>query len=210
MAKANKSGPKPKLSKDERRAKYTALARRKSAADRQRSVDRHAVCFQCRQRGHTVAHCPGGAASKTGAAATTTTTTTSCCYKCGSTEHSLARCPKRGDNDGSLPFATCFVCRESGHLASQCHQNSKGIYVNGGCCKECGSNRHRVTDCPERMAKKARAANQSAEDDGSADGRGYGSADDVNDLLEPPTDQVKAKSEDVPKAKGSKRRVITF
>jgi zinc finger CCHC domain-containing protein 9 len=38
------------------------------------------------------------------------------CFKCGSTEHSLATCPK-GNDRADLPFATCFLCSEIGHIA---------------------------------------------------------------------------------------------
>ena len=36
------------------------------------------------------------------------------------------------------------------HLASQCQQNEKGINVNGGSCRTCGSTKHRAADCPEK------------------------------------------------------------
>lgn len=174
---------KPKLTKDERRVKYTVLARKKSAKDRER-----AICFQCRQRGHTVANCPYK-------------TVANCCYKCGSTEHSLARCPKRARDDDSLPFATCFVCKDTGHLASHCPQNSKGIYIHGGCCKACGSNLHRVTECPEK--KKSRA-DENDDDD----------SDDNQDLLEEQPGRQKTQSEvgnqASSKSRITKRRVVTF
>lgn len=39
------------------------------------------------------------------------------------------------------------MCNETGHLASQCPKNEKGIYPDGGCCRFCGSTRHLARHC---------------------------------------------------------------
>lgn len=44
-------------------------------------------------------------------------------------------------------YATCYVCKKTGHLASQCPENDKGIYPDGGCCRFCGSIRHLARNC---------------------------------------------------------------
>lgn len=46
-----------------------------------------------------------------------------------------------------LAFASCFICKETGHLASQCQKNEHGIYPRGGGCRFCGSNKHLARDC---------------------------------------------------------------
>jgi zinc finger CCHC domain-containing protein 9 len=64
-------------------------------------------------------------------------------------DHSLSACRKRPDPSNPTPYATCFVCLSQGHLSSQCPQNERGVYVNGGACKICGSVKHRAKDCPK-------------------------------------------------------------
>ncbi|KAH3839510.1 hypothetical protein DPMN_112941 [Dreissena polymorpha] len=50
---------------------------------------------------------------------------------------------------GEFPFAKCFICGETGHLSRACPDNPRGLYPNGGCCKQCGSVEHLKRDCPE-------------------------------------------------------------
>ena len=136
---------KQKMTKEERRAKYTQIAHSRRDIKAQKEHARHLVCFKCRQKGHLASSCPESSQE-------------SICYKCGSSEHSLQACPKviKGERvvEMDLPFATCFICNTKGHLASQCQQNEKGIYVNGGSCRTCGSTKHRATDCPEKAKKR--------------------------------------------------------
>ena len=176
--------PPKKLTKEERRAKYTARARDRQLHQKNKDL----VCYHCREKGHSIQQCPQQQANhKTNnndnkKKKKVVAPSTAICYKCGSTEHTLASCPKNkkgGEGDDSqhlLPFATCFICQEQGHLASSCSQNKHGIFVNGGACKHCGSNRHRGADCPER-AKWKRA-------DGTEPGGGRVEEVDVSDLLE--------------------------
>jgi hypothetical protein len=53
------------------------------------------------------------------------------------------------DVAGEFPYAKCFICGEVGHLSQKCPDNPRGLYPNGGCCKECGSVEHLQRDCPE-------------------------------------------------------------
>lgn len=153
-------GPKPKMTKEERRKKYTDIARKrrqKQNGTRHGGGNKNSVCYNCRQPGHNAADCPEAnketvctiVGSKDGSSSATL------CYKCGSTEHALHNCPKRHRGDPTdLPYATCFICGEKGHLASACSQNKHGIYVNGGSCRFCGSQQHLATNCPEKKKRK--------------------------------------------------------
>ena len=215
-------GPKPKMTKEERRAKYTEIARKRRLKQQGGggrggrgnygggySKNKTAVCYRCRQPGHTIAECPNKEEKNNytstidndddelAEGAPSSLPSSSICYKCGSTEHSLSQCPKRkmknkrkqrvgGDGDEEedeledLPFATCFLCKQKGHLVSSCPQNQRGIYINGGCCRICGSQQHRATDCPDNADKKKKKEKSGDGDDGSDD-----DDDSVEKLLEP-------------------------
>ena len=78
------------------------------------------VCLCCRQRGHLAKHCPQNAnqgASKKAVKGR--------CYNCGEEGQSIHACTKPKKSGGKLEFATCFVCKEQGHISSQCPQNER-------------------------------------------------------------------------------------
>ncbi|RKP40443.1 hypothetical protein BJ085DRAFT_12929, partial [Dimargaris cristalligena] len=52
--------------------------------------------------------------------------------------------------DQTFQYSRCFVCKEEGHLSSQCPKNENGIFVKGGGCRLCGSKQHRAQDCTAR------------------------------------------------------------
>uniref|UniRef100_A0A7R9WTM5 CCHC-type domain-containing protein n=1 Tax=Craspedostauros australis TaxID=1486917 RepID=A0A7R9WTM5_9STRA len=210
---------KPKMTKAERREKYTAIARKRREKVKERQFGgsrRHSrygnhgktrkdVCYLCRKPGHTVANCPkqqqGHAASAK-----------SICYRCGSQEHTLSGCPQQADpnNRDNLAFATCYVCNQRGHLASKCPQNEHGLYVRGGSCRFCESVHHLSKHCPERpdgrnySHNNTRQSKKQKEDDDSI------IPDDeiLQDLVENAESSRKGSS--TPKAEVKKKRVVQF
>ncbi|KAF1764118.1 hypothetical protein GCK72_004065 [Caenorhabditis remanei] len=105
-----------------------------------------AACFHCREPGHRLADCPKRNSSQSDGV----------CFKCGSMEHSIHECKKKGVK--GFPYATCFVCKQVGHISRDCHQNANGVYPDGGACNVCGAVGHLKRDCPELAAQKAGGA----------------------------------------------------
>ncbi|KAH9002149.1 hypothetical protein EDB86DRAFT_369956 [Lactarius hatsudake] len=152
--KTKKALAKLKAKERAKRAKKTASETRRL----KRKVERCAntTCFACREVGHSAKDCPS-VLPGTGDGATKNPI--GICYRCGSRKHNLVRCRKPPEPDGSLPFASCFVCSGRGHLASSCPDNNgKGVYPNGGSCKLCGETTHLAKDCTLRTKTDGGAA----------------------------------------------------
>ena len=177
---------KAKMTKEERRIKYTNIARER----RDKKKHSNTICYSCRKKGHSVSECPfrdGNTNNKNNKYNNNINNNkTPICYKCGKTDHSLNVCPlltKEERNDKmkggklnyhkmELPFATCFICKEQGHLSSQCKLNSHGIYIGGsGGCRFCGKNDHLYVHCTERGQQKQEkdGDNNFNDNDGGAD-----------------------------------------
>lgn len=204
--------PKRKLTKQQRREKYTTQARerRQKNSDKKFNIDK--VCFNCRKKGHTVAYCPQVTPdSKYGQ-----NSKAKICYKCGSSDHPLKKCPKLTAEEKKmssrdkmdyhrmvLPFATCFICKQIGHLSSQCKENENGVYVKGGCCKTCGSKMHLSYMCPELNKEKSDSGdNDKNEDDQSAG--------DVEEFLEEDEAKIEVTRMEEEKSKPKKKKVVNF
>ncbi|EED96511.1 predicted protein, partial [Thalassiosira pseudonana CCMP1335] len=132
---------------EERRAKYTQIARDRREKNMTRARDKYLICYRCRKQGHSAES--SGQKKKQGLI----------CYKCGSTEHRIQQCAKiksfikPGQKKidfgkiGVLPFASCYVCNKSGHLSSYCPDSKNGVFPKGGTCNECGEPGHFAADC---------------------------------------------------------------
>lgn len=119
------------------------LERRK--AEKTLAREKKKVCFHCRKAGHMLSECPdlNKDASTNG---------TGICFKCGSTEHTHFECKVTKGEE--FKFASCFICREQGHIARQCPDNPKGLYPQGGGCRICGDVTHLKKDCPQLQQEK--------------------------------------------------------
>ena len=110
---------------------------------------KHSYCIICKEKGHYAETC-----RQTKAKTHLKELEKHICFNCGKDDHSIHTCPEpRGKN---LPFATCFFCKERGHLSRDCPKNEQGIYHKGGSCFECGSVRHLAKECPVRWGNNVK------------------------------------------------------
>lgn len=198
-------------------------AERRKVADARSTIRRdkreqertaNTLCYACRQVGHAAKDCTESVAldttskeSKAGAIV--------CCYRCGSTEHSLAKCKRPEPRVGpDLPFATCFICGEKGHLASKCKLNKgRGIYPNGGCCKLCQSVDHLAKDCHLRTnASGVNTISNAAIAMGGQHGNGGADEDDFHSLSRKrrAIEEDEKRTEGPTKKRRDAKKVITF
>lgn len=105
------------------------------------------TCFKCRKQGHLAKDCIDSTSSLEESQLK--------CYTCGQSDHTSKSCPEQSQQDGKskYQFAVCFVCKEKGHIASECSQNP-----NGGGCRHCASNQHLAKKCPKKVKRHVEGA----------------------------------------------------
>ena len=155
--KQKQNGPngndKPQMSEKKKAKLEKTAAIKKHRSNKRREAriaerEYNTICFGCRQKGHSVDKCPQNSKDENQQG--------TICYRCGSKKHSLKGCKKPKPTEGPLlPFASCFVCNDKGHLASQCSKNTTGVYPKGGNCKICKSVEHLAKDCQVRKPDSA-------------------------------------------------------
>ena len=151
----------PKLTKDDRKRKFG----KDMDEEHEKDEANFTICLGCRKRGHFVKDCPKLAMVPS---STLAVAGPEVCFNCGSKDHTLKTCPKPREGKGALKFASCFICKQIGHISRDCPQNPNGLYPNGGCCHICMLKTHLVRDCPERTEEDKLAAQlrkEKAEDD---------------------------------------------
>jgi len=124
-----------------------AIKKERRIAEKSLARSKKLVCFKCRQPGHMLADCPQGGDKDD------KRPDSGLCFKCGSLEHKSKDCKSKLKRENAYNFATCFICKEEGHLAKACPDNPKGLYPKGGGCVFCGSVEHLKRDCPRKVAK---------------------------------------------------------
>jgi hypothetical protein len=136
----------PKLTREDRRQKF------QKDLDREREQEQanFTICLGCRKRGHFVKDCP-----KRQMAEIQQDQCSQICFNCGSFDHTLKNCPLPRDRNGQLPFAKCFICKQSGHISRDCPENANGLYPKGGCCHICFQKTHLAKDCPDKKPELA-------------------------------------------------------
>jgi zinc finger CCHC domain-containing protein 9 len=107
-------GPKPKMTKEERRVKYTEKAHARRDANMARIRDKDLTCYRCRRTGHSAENCKfvsptdstEGSVNEDVCINTMPSSSAmagkkrkggkggNICYKCGSIEHRIQLCPK--------------------------------------------------------------------------------------------------------------------
>jgi len=131
------------------------LKRERRKAERELAKFRKMVCFNCRQSGHLLIDCPE-AKKDPSKEASTKDQGGNHCFKCGSKDHTSRDCKSKRKGADAYAFATCFICKETGHLAKSCPDNPRGLYPKGGGCRFCGSVEHLKADCDRKAQKDER------------------------------------------------------
>lgn len=148
----------PKLSREDRKRKYQSELIEKP---REQEAAKKLFCLHCKRKGHALKDCPEATAPN----ASTQAITDKICYNCGRSDHALRTCKQPRQPDGHLPYATCFICKGTGHISKDCKENPNGLYPKGGGCLICSSKFHFARDCPEKKSSGNKYSNENENSD---------------------------------------------
>jgi hypothetical protein len=157
----------PKLSREDRNKKYQEELVEKP---REQAAAKNLYCLNCKRKGHLFKDCPVAAQTNSGDTRNEVSVPMNkqICYNCGSHDHALRTCKAPRHPDGKLPFASCFICKGTGHISKDCKENPNGLYPKGGGCLICSSKFHFAKDCPEKKAQISAEASDDDNDDMTA------------------------------------------
>ena len=155
----------PKLSREDRNKKYQEELVEKP---REQAAAKNLYCLNCKRKGHLFKDCPIAAQTPVDGSRSESSAPMNkqICYNCGSHDHALRTCRAPRHPDGKLPFASCFICKGTGHISKDCEENPNGLYPKGGGCLICSSKFHFAKDCPD---KKPQVNQEGLDDDDDDD-----------------------------------------